>query len=361
MSVPLTRRESLAATLGCLLLPDWADPHFAGAAPASESWISPPALRPGDTVRFVAPASPVDMDKVRQAEAVLGKIGLRVSMPTNLARQDGYLAGSDEQRSRELNAAIRDPHIAAIFPCRGGYGLTRILDRLDYRRLRANPKIIVGFSDITALHLAVARQARVVTFHSAMPQFYLWDESEKYAFSAESLWRTIMPGAFPKPRESAFVVETPDTAPQPRKLTGGCARGRLVGGNLTLISITLGTPYAIEPAGNLLILEDVDEPPQKIDRYFSQLRLAGVLDAVSGILMGTFIGSSDEHSPRQYRKEIEQLVNHYCANLGIPVVMDFPVGHTPYNVTIPLGAPAELDADRTRLTILDDPVAQRAT
>jgi muramoyltetrapeptide carboxypeptidase len=352
----LTRRESFAAAVGCLLVSRWTESSLAEPLAASDGWIAPPALRRGDTVRLIAPASPVDMEKIRKAQRVFQKIGLRVDVPEDLGRSDGYLAGTDQQRIEELNTAIADPGIAAIFPCRGGYGLTRILDRIDYNLFRANPKILVGFSDITALHLAVARKARVITFHSAMPQYYLWDESEKFADSARTLWRMIMPTRASDTQQRGFVVESPASLPRPQRLAGGRAQGRLVGGNLTLISITLGTPYAIQPEGNLLILEDVDEPPQKVDRYFSQLRLAGVLDAVKGILVGSFTASGGELPKEQYRQDIKQIVRHYCGRLGIPVVTDFPIGHTPCNLAIPLGARAELDADRVRLAILENPV-----
>ncbi len=329
---------------------------FADLSVDSKDWISPPALSHNDTVTFVAPAGPIDIEKVRKARAVFEKVGLRVDVPKGLARKNDYLAGSDEQRTEELNAAIADPNITAIFPCRGGYGLTRILDNIDYQLLRTNPKIIAGFSDITALHLAIARKSRVITFHSPMPQCYLWDESEDYAFSATALWRTVMRSTYQDTHKRGFVVETSEKGPQPKKLTGGCAYGRLIGGNMTLISITLSTPYAIEPNGSILVLEDINEDLFKIDRYFSQLRLAGILHAVNGIIIGTFTKSDKEHLEKQDRNEIQKIVTHYCLNLGVPVVTDFPIGHSPYNVTIPLGAKAKLDADQPSLMILENPV-----
>jgi muramoyltetrapeptide carboxypeptidase len=318
-----------------------------GRAPAQQEWVRPPALRPGDTIALVAPAGPADKERVAQFARLLEKKGFRVSLPKDLFRRDGFLAGSDEERAAELNAAIRDPRVRAIFPCRGGYGLTRILDRIDYAALRKNPKIITGFSDLTALHLAVAREAHLVTFHSPMPEFDLRREDGEYAYAARSFWRALLASEY-KEGEKGYRIELPTNGPKVTKLVGGKARGRIVGGNLTLICATLGTPYAIQPERNILLLEDTGEAPYRVDRMLSQLRLAGVLAEVSGVVVGDF-SKTDV-------KEVDRILRAYLGKLNVPVVMNFPVGHTVANATLPHGALVELDADAPALRVLENPV-----
>ncbi len=326
----------------------------AGAAAPSDvrtdapgEWIRPHALRTGDTIAFVAPASPIEKDVVVRYARQLEEAGFRVILPRHPDRADRFLAGSDDERAAELNAAIRDPKVRAIFPCRGGYGVTRILDRLDYAALRADPKIITGFSDLTALHLAVARQAHLVTFHSPMPEHYLYREDGDFAYSATAFRRVLWADKYRK-GDRGFTVELPADQPRPAKLVGGKACGRLVGGNLTLICSTLGTPYAIEPRGNILLLEDTGEKPYQIDRAFSQLRLAGVLDAVAGVVIGTF--------DKADAKEVEKVLHDYLGKRSIPAIHNFPVGHGRFNATLPHGARVELDADAGTLRVLENPV-----
>jgi muramoyltetrapeptide carboxypeptidase len=323
---------------------------FAQDAGPQGEWLRPPALKPGDTIAFVAPAAPGELAPLRAYAKRLESAGYKVLIPKDIERRYAYLAGTDEERAAELNAMIRDPNVRAIFPCRGGYGLTRILDRIDYAALRNNPKIITGFSDLTALHLAVARKARVITFHAPMPMRDLWQaDKEKFAFAAKSFARAVFADQYKK-GETGYTVAVPEDA-KPVKVVGGTARGRLLGGNLTLICATLGTPYAIEPKGAILFVEDVNEAPYRVDRLLSQLRLAGVLDAVAGVVVGNF--SVKEASDA---KEIDRVLREYFGALKVPVVMNFPVGHIPRNATLPHGALVELDADQAVLRVLENPV-----
>lgn len=313
-------------------------------------WLMPRALMPGDTIAFVAPSGPAEMATVVKYAKLLEKAGYKVILPQGRERKVGYLGGTDEQRADEFNAALRDVKVRAIMPCRGGYGMTRILDRIDYVALRKDPKIITGFSDLTALHLAAARKARVITFHSPMPMRDLWNEERPYAFATQSFRRAIFGTSYPK-GEKGYVITLPDDRPAPVKLAGGKKTGRLVGGNLSLICATLGTPYAIEAKGNLLFLEDVNEAPYRIDRLFSQLRLAGILESVNGVILGGFTTESGEDA-----KAIDGVVREYFGKSKVPVLMNFPVGHQAHNATLPHGALAELDADRGILRLLENPV-----
>ena len=183
----------LAASLA--MLATWASSACAPGPEPAADWIRPPALKPGDTIAFVAPAGPAELPPLREYAARLEKAGYRVIIPEGIGhRKSGYLAGTDEERAAELNRMIRDPEVRAIFPVRGGFGLTRILDRIDYAALRKDPKVITGYSDLTALHLAVAREARVITFHSPMPMSSLWHaDRPAFAFAADSFRRTCSP------------------------------------------------------------------------------------------------------------------------------------------------------------------------
>jgi muramoyltetrapeptide carboxypeptidase len=316
---------------------------------AEDDWARPAALKPGDTIAFVAPSGPAELPPLQRYAATLEKAGYKILIPEGIVRKRGYLGGTDEERAAELNAMIRDPKVRAIFPVRGGYGLTRILDRIDYAALRKDPKIITGYSDLTALHLAIARKARLVSFHSPMPMSHLAQgDRPEFAFEAASFRRAVFADQYEK-GASGYAIAYPDDG-RPETLVGGVARGRLLGGNLSLICATLGTPYAIEPRGAVLLIEDVNEPPYRVDRYLSQLRLAGVLDAVSGVVIGSFGGKDPSEAA-----EIGGVVREYFDKAKVPVVIKFPVGHTPRNATLPHGGLVELDADRGGLRLLEDP------
>lgn len=321
--------------------------HF--EKPAGPDWIRPPALAPGDTVAFVAPAGPANPELVAKAKERFEALGFKVQVPPTLTtRKDRYLAGSDADRAAELNAAIKDPAVKAVVAIKGGYGLTRILDRIDYPAIRANPKLLVGFSDLTALHLAVAKECRLVTVHAPMPQFALWkpDADGGVGYSNDLFWRTVRADRYPT--AAGFPVPLPADRPKPTALVPGVARGRLVGGNLSLIAATVGTKYQIEPDGNILLLEDTGEKAYRVDRMLSQLRLAGLLDRFAGVLVGTFDGADDA--------ELAAVLKDYFGGFKGPVLVGFPVGHTAYNATLPHGGRVELNADAGTLTLLEPPV-----
>lgn len=356
MPGPLNPARSLG--LRSLLLWACACVTFAGmsdtvgaAERVALDWRYPPALKPGDTIAFAAPAGPAVLAPLQAYARILEQAGYKVIIPQGIAeRKQGYLGGTDDERADELNRFIRDPKVRAIFPVRGGYGLTRILDRIDYPALRQDPKIIIGYSDLTALHLAVAHEAKVVTFHSPMPMGDLWrEDKEEHAFAGRSFRHVVFADQYP-PDQNGFVVEGP-AGQKPETLVGGKARGRLQGGNLTLICSTLGTPYAIEPKGAILLIEDVNEAPYRVDRSLSQLRLAGVLDQVAGVVVGSFTSKEPGE-----RSETDRVLREYFAKLKVPVILNFPIGHTPQNATVPHGGLVELDANKAELKVLENPV-----
>lgn len=313
------------------------------------------ALESGDAIALVAPAGVPDRTRIELAISRLKERGFRVKLYGDVYRRRGYLAGDDATRAAELMAAFADPEVAAVFPARGGTGVTRILDLLDYGVIRKQPKILTGFSDITALHLAVQRQTGLVTFHSPHPMDGLGMPEGLSDLSARTFWRAVLAESYAGSGQSCWDVLLADSERQHLStLCSGVAQGRLVGGNLALVCSVLGTPYEIDTASNILLLEDVGEQPYRIDRLLSQLRLAGKLDVLNGVVLGQFTDCVAE--PDKPSLTVDEIFADYFSDLGIPVLQNFPTGHTPDNVTLPLGVMVELDAGNKRLTILENPV-----
>lgn len=323
--------------------------------------IYPPALRAGDTIAFVAPAGRLDRARMERARNRLEELGFKVRVPENLYRSRGYLAGDDDVRAAELMAAFEDPEVHAVFPGTGGYGSTRILDLLDYDVVRRNPKVLVGFSDITALHLAIQNQTGLITFHSPNPMWGLGSAGNLHPFSAKYFWRALLleedlePGGDAQP--AGYSIDLPGDASPINVLVPGVGRGRLTGGNLSLIVALIGTPYEIETDGRILLLEDVGERPYRVDRCLCQLRLAGKLDHLAGVILGQFADCKPKESEASL--SLEQVFRDYFAHLDVPVITNFPAGHSACNATLPIGALLEVDADARRVTVLENPVRPR--
>lgn len=316
--------------------------------------LKPPALPKGGTVGLVAPASPLNDSLTRAAVQNLEKRGYRVKVSPESRGRKGYLAGDDEARASALNALVADPSVDAILCLRGGYGSPRLLDRIDYEAFRAHPKILVGYSDITGLLLAVHRRSRVVVFHGPMGKEWsvgrgLSPWSEKY------FWPALAP-------ESALFEDWGgERAPgmkSPTTIVPGIAEGTLVGGNLSVLCSTVGTPYEIDAAGAVLFIEEVSEKNFRIDRLLNQLRLAGILARAKGILLGGFTGC-DVRDP-EGDIPLAQVFEDYFRPLGIPVLADYPAGHLPDQAMLPLGIRVRLDAGAKKLTLLEPPVAREA-
>ena len=324
----------------------------AAVAPAradDRPWLAPPALVEGDTVALVAPCGICEEDDARRFADSLTAAGFRVVVEPEIHdRRHRYLAGTDDERAAELDRAIRNPAVRGIFVLRGGFGLTRILDRIDYDALRRDPKVIVGYSDVTALHVAAGRRARLVTFHAPMASAVkVVGEDPSFA---EQSYRDML---FLEPAAPRRMIPLPE-GERPTTVTGGQCTGRLVGGNLSLIAATIGTPYAIDTKGCVLFLEDVNERPYRVDRLLSQLRLAGLLDGLVGVVVGRFTCDDYEGEKKeQDEREQREVVLEYCKPLGCPVVADFPCGHVRDNVTLPLGARVTLDADAGTLEVIE--------
>jgi muramoyltetrapeptide carboxypeptidase len=303
----------------------------------------PPRLSPGDTVAVVAPASAVGTDDgLDRAEWWLTGMGLVPRFGAHAGDRHGYLAGTDAARAADLDAAFADPQVKAVFAARGGWGAARILPLLDWGAIRAHPKLLIGYSDVTALHLAFADRAGYATIHGGNAT------SGWYKQSWESFWRLAFSGEAPLLGGPATEAETGRTG---RTITGGTARGRLLGGNFTILSTLMGTPWLPDFTGAVLFLEDVNEAEYRVDRMFQQLRLAGVLDGLAGVVFGQCTRcASDE--PDYGGFTLDQVVDQYLAPLDIPAFTGANVGHIANQLSLPSGAEVELDADARTIRLL---------
>jgi muramoyltetrapeptide carboxypeptidase len=310
--------------------------------------VKPRALKPGDTVGLITPSSYVfDLWQLDAVPARLEALGLKCKFGRNIRARRGYLAGTDAERLADLHAMFADPEVAGIFCLGGGYGTERLLDRIDYGLLRKNPKIFLGYSDITGLHLAFGSKARLVTFHgpvglSPLPE---WTAAslKRALFSSEPIGPVGNP-----PEADPLSPDFPRHTVSP-----GRAQGETVGGNLTLISTTMGTPYEIDTKGRILLLEDTGEAPYRIDRMLVQLALAGKLADAAGIVWGTCTDCEPSRSGYEINLSMSELLEDLLANLGKPVLAGLVFGHTKEKATIPLGVRAELDAGAKTFTILE--------
>lgn len=294
--------------------------------------VKPRALRPGSTVALAAPAFAADPERVAEGEAWLAEAGFRVRRRPDLTDACGYLAGDDARRGGELMQWIDAADVDAVLCVRGGWGCHRIVPRLDAARVRAARKLLVGFSDVTTLLLWQLRVAGLGGLHGPMLERAGGPTEEE----REALLCALTGRALPPLRAT----------PQ----GGGRAEGRLVGGSLTLVAASLGTPWAPRTRGALLVLEDVGEKPYALDRLLSHLAAAGVFEAVAGIAVGHLSGCTD---PKRPRPTAEEVVLERLAPLGVPLVTGLPSGHGTPNLPWPPGARASLDADRGELTVLE--------
>jgi muramoyltetrapeptide carboxypeptidase len=251
--------------------------------------------------------------------------------------RSGFLAGDDDCRLNDLHAAFADPDIKAILCLRGGYGSGRLLDRIDWALIEANAKPLIGYSDITALHAQLSNRG-IPSFHGPMLTSDLVGECDPLTRCALDVLRTGLPEG---------LCLAPKLGRMPLRI-GGQARGKLVGGNLSLIATLMGTPYALDVAGSILFLEDVSEAPYRVDRLLLQLRLGGVLDQAKGFLLGGFTGSDEP---------ADAVLRDYLLPLGKPVLGGWPAGHCQPNTLLPLGVQVQLDADLGTVTLLEAAIA----
>ncbi len=318
------------------------------APPAMAPLVRPKVLRAGDTVGLITPSTFVaDPDRLQLARRTAEYFGLRPKVGRNVAKREGYLGGTVAERLDDLHAMFRDPEVRAVFAIRGGYGAEQILDGIDYQLIRRNPKVFLGYSDITAMHLAIQKRAGLVTFHGPVVLSQFTDYTQTWFRKA--LFQTEPIGAVTNPPE-ANPLRPKHTL---RTIRPGSGRGPLIGGNLTLISTTMGTPFEIETRGRVLFLEDVSEEPYSIDRMLTQLRLAGKFDGVAGIIFG----ECHDCKPREFQQSFDstfslgEVLDEILKEAKVPVLSGLTIGHTEDQLTLPEGVVARLDADQQELVI----------
>ena len=312
--------------------------------------VVPKGLKPGDGIAIVFPASfPEESEAViGEAANKLRKKGFKVKIAGNSRLRHGYLSGTDKQRASALMAAFKDPEIKAIWCYRCGYGCPRMLDRLDYKVIKENPKILIGMSDITALHAAVGKEAGVVTFLGPnVKDIFGPDRKKEVSYSETELWRGVMAMTYPK---KGYLIPAKDGKP----LKSGLGKGELAGGNLSLVVSLIGTPWEIDTKGKILVLEEVNEPPYKIDRMLNQLKLSGHLDDPAGVILASWKGCQTKAPESSL--SLNQVFEEYFGDKTYPVLVGFPSGHIEDQTTLPLGAQAELNSTQKTLRILEDPV-----
>jgi muramoyltetrapeptide carboxypeptidase len=370
----IDHRSTLLVSAGYCCVLAFLASSTVGAEPKTSELppIFPKALAPGDTIMIVAPAKYLDKERVALAKKRLEKMGFNVRVPGGLFRQKGFLAGTDDERAAELMAAFADPKVNAIFPGTGGYGTTRIIDKLDYDVIRHNPKILVGFSDITGLHIAINQRTGLVTFHSPNPEWGIGVKKDLSPFAAKWFWRALLGknyvGSAGAANQQGYTILTRtgddddpksaelfDEVPPVYTMHGGKGRGRLIGGNLSVMHAMMGTPFEIETDGKILFIEDVGEAPYRVDRMLQTLRMAGKFDHVAGVILGQF-SPREEESKWDDDASVDEVLRDFFGKLNVPVLTHFPIGHVRYNVTLPEGAMAELDADAQTVRVLENPV-----
>ncbi len=290
-------------------------------------------LESGAHVALIAPAGPLQKpEELPRAQENTRLLGWEPIVGPHATERVGYLAGHDRDRLNDINRALRDPKIDAIWCLRGGYGVMRILPGIDYDALSRTPKAIIGYSDITALHAAVQRKCRLITYHGPTAREAMTD------FSRDSLRRA--------------VVEQTDPcgiAPNAREINAGVAEGRLVGGNLAVLSALCGTPFAPDLSDGILILEEINEPVYRIDRMLQQLKLAGAFNGCKAIAFGECTGCPDDAGGGG--RSFDEVLGEIARSLGVPCVTGIPIGHIAEQWTIPLGAMAMLDTAKRTLTV----------
>lgn len=299
--------------------------------------IKPKRLKRGDYVGIIAPAGPPDQQRLKKAIPFFEGMGLRIKLGRNIREVNGYLAGTDEERLEDLHDMMEDKSIKAIFFARGGYGTGRLADRIDYDLIRKNPKVIWGYSDITYLHTAIRQQTGLVTFHGPMAVSDVGKDD--FDRISASMFNQLF-----EPTTLTYSEKiTPLTVYAP-----GETEGKVVGGNLSLLASTLGTPYEIDTKDSLLLIEDIGEEPYRVDGMLNQLRLAGKLQQANGIIIGDFAEAESKVNPSL---SLEQVFIDVFNDFQGPVVGGFKIGHCLPHFSLPLGQNAILSAEERKLTV----------
>jgi muramoyltetrapeptide carboxypeptidase len=286
-------------------------------------------MKPGDLIGVCSPAGPVEEEELRPGIKALESLGFRVYLSSHCLMKKAYLAGADELRLRDLHGLFQDDKVRAIICARGGYGSLRLFERIDFDLIRKHPKILVGYSDITALLLAVYKRAHLVTIHGPV----LRDMTKNHGLNLGSLTKLMTS------RESVTM-----RFEGAKVLMEGLAAGKLLGGNLSLITHLLGTSFMPSLQGALLFLEERGEAPYRVDRMLTHLRLSGLLNKCAGVMTGSFQDCGEPST-------VEALIRERLGDLHLPMMIGLPIGHGEVNTALPIGVKAVLDTGQKTLTV----------
>jgi muramoyltetrapeptide carboxypeptidase len=307
-----------------------------------QQYLFPQFLTPGDKIGVIAPASAAPRSSIIRGVDYLVSQGYHVKSATNLVKRKYYLAGSNEERSKILEEFILDPEVVGLFCARGGYGVLRILDRLDYGRLgKVKPKMIVGYSDITGLHLALLSCLGWIGYSGPMVASDLGNNFDP--FSEKWFWKVVSQHPYP------LMLENPE-GDEMKVWRPGVAEGTLLGGCLSIITALLGTPYLPSLQGAILLIEDIGEQTYRLDKQLQILRLHGVFDQIAGMLIGHFVKCFPRNSVLSFT--LEELLKEIIGDYNFPVITNLAYGHIRRRLTIPIGARVRLETDPVKVTIL---------
>ena len=309
--------------------------------------LKPKKLESGDAIGIISPAStPENLDKIENGVKYLENLGYRVEIGENVGKVHGYLAGSDEERLSDLHSMFSNKNVKAIFSLRGGYGSGRLLDKIDFNLIKKNPKIFVGYSDLTMLQMAIFKKTGLITFAGPM---LVTDFSENVnEYMEENFWKIVTNskkiGKLYNPRDEKFYV-----------LNSGRGEGQILGGNLAVLASLMGTEFMPNLKDSILFLEDIGEAPYRIDRLLNQFRLAKIFDNVKGIILGRFVDCYEKDKSKETIK-LNEVIEHYLSDLKVPVFYSFSHGHIKENLTIPLGLRCKLNTSKGFVEILEGAV-----
>lgn len=311
----------------------------------------PKKLKPGDMIGVVSPSTSLERKSdILRATEKLEKLGYQVTIGKNVDHQRGFVSGTEEERVQDLHEMFAREDIDAIFVTQGGYGSAQFIHKLDFELIRKNPKIFIGFSDITSLHLAINKMADLVTFHG--PGFGRFNDEELSEYTLEQMMKALGSDL------PAGVIPQADPKKWLYAIQGGVCEGELIGGNMTLICSSLGTPFEIDTKGKILFIEDVDIEPWIFDHMLCHLRNAGKLKDVAGVAVAECVDCVPlDYKPGYYvDTSLEDVLENYLKPLGVPVLYGLPLGHTKDMATLPLGVRARLDCNKKEFTILESGV-----
>ena len=297
--------------------------------------IRPRALQKGDTVGLLTLSSPLKMEKLPLKLQQIESLGLKYKLGKTIAEYDGYLAGTDEERLKDFHDFIKDPEVKAIFFVCGGYGLSRIVDKISYPLIDDMPKIIWGFSDVTSLHNAMSLYSNVVSFHGPMLSGFQNPLDELSEKMFQQLFQPI-------------EIQYTEAISPLRVINAGEVRAEITGGNVNRLATTLGTKFEVDFTNKIVLLEDIGETLESLDNFFNQLRLARKLEQAAGFMLGSFASLGEG----QIEQDVYDLFESYIKPFNKPTLAGFKIGHTTPNIAIPLGVEAILDANEKIVRIL---------